>query len=101
MGDALYAAVPLRAEDADTQNVFHCKIFFAWLAAINVFTGSKRNKNRDEGKLADPSFTGIKIPETPNPPDSGIDVKWKYLNRNNPMVWNDQLFNLQTSGNGS
>jgi inner membrane protein involved in colicin E2 resistance len=38
------------------------------------------------GDWPDPSFTGIKLPETPNTADSGINVKWKYLNRNTPMV---------------
>jgi inner membrane protein len=52
---------------------------------------ARETKIEMKGNWPDPSFTGIKIPETPNPPDSGIDVKWKYLNRNNPMVWNDQF----------
>jgi inner membrane protein len=53
------------------------------------------------GTWPDPSFIGIKIPEEPNKPDSGIDVKWKYLNRNNPMVWNDQFFDLEPSAMGA
>jgi inner membrane protein len=53
------------------------------------------------GNWPDPSFTGIKIPESPNASDSGIDVKWKYLNRTTPMVWNDQFNNVQASAMGA
>ena len=101
MGDALYAAVPLRAEDADIQNVFTVKFSLHGSQQLMFSPAARETKIEMKGNWPDPSFTGIKIPETPNPPDSGIDVKWKYLNRNNPMVWNDQFINLQTSAMGA
>ena len=101
IGDALYAAVPLKAEDADTQNVFTVKFSLHGSQQLMFSPAARETKIEMKGNWPDPSFTGIKIPETPNPPDSGIDVKWKYLNRNNPMVWNDQFINLQTSAMGA
>ena len=101
IGDALYAAVPLIAEDADTQNVFTVNFSLHGSQQLMFSPAARETKIEMKGDWPDPSFTGIKIPETPNPPDSGIDVKWKYLNRNNPMVWNDQFIDLQPSAMGA
>ena len=99
--DALYAAVPLKAEDADTQNVFTVKFSLHGSQQLMFSPAARETKIQMKGSWPDPSFTGIKIPETPNASDSGIDVKWKYLNRNNPMVWNDQFIDLEPSAMGA
>jgi inner membrane protein len=97
----LYAAYTVKSRRCGYTKCIHRKFFFAWLTAIDVFSGGRETKIEMKGNWPDPSFTGIKIPETPNPPDSGIDVKWKYLNRNNPMVWNDQFIDLKPSAMGA
>jgi len=100
-GDALYASVPLKEEDADTANVFTVKFSLHGSQQLMFSPAGRETKIQMTGTWPDPSFTGIKIPEEPNTSDSGINVKWKYLNRNNPMVWNDQFINLQSSAMGA
>jgi inner membrane protein len=101
IGDAVYASVPLRAEDATTQNTFTTKFSLHGSQQLMFSPAARETKIKMTGNWADPSFTGIKLPETPNNSDSGINVNWKYLNRNTPMVWNDQFINLQTSAMGA
>jgi inner membrane protein len=101
IGDALYASVPLKEGDADTINVFTTKFSLHGSQQLMFSPAARETKIQMTGTWPDPSFVGIKIPEEPNKPDSGIDVKWKYLNRNNPMVWNDQFFDLEPSAMGA
>ena len=101
IGEALFAAVPLKAEDADTQNVFTVKFSLHGSQQLMFAPAARETKIHLTGNWPDPSFTGIKIPESPNASDSGIDVKWKYLNRTTPMIWNDQFNNLETSAMGA
>lgn len=101
VGDALYAAVPLTAEDATTQNIFTVKFSLHGSQQLMFSPAARETKIQMTGNWPDPSFTGIKIPEAPNTSDTGINVKWKYLNRTTPMVWNDQFMNLQSSAMGA
>jgi inner membrane protein len=75
------------------RKTYSSKIFFAWFQQLMFAPAARETKIHLTGNWPDPSFIGIKIPETPNASDSGIDVKWKYLNRTTPMVWNDQFNN--------
>jgi inner membrane protein len=101
IGDAVYAAVPLNPDDANTQNVFTTKFSLHGSQQLMFSPAARETKINMTGNWPDPSFTGIKIPETPNESDSGINVNWKYLNRTTPMVWNDQFINLQPSSMGA
>jgi len=101
VGDALYASIPLKEEDAITANTFTVQFSLHGSQQLMFSPAARETKIQLTGNWPDPSFTGIKIPETPNTSDSGINVKWKYLNRNNPMVWNGQFINLQPSAMGA
>ncbi len=101
IGDALYASIPLKEEDANLANTFTVQFSLHGSQQLMFSPAARETKIQLTGNWPDPSFTGIKIPETPNDSDSGINVKWKYLNRNNPMVWNNQFINLQPSAMGA
>jgi inner membrane protein len=101
VGDALYASVPLKEEDAITLNTFSLKFSLHGSQQLMFSPAARETKIQMTGNWPDPSFTGIKLPETTNNTDSSINAKWKYLNRNNPMVWNDQFVNLQPSAMGA
>ena len=101
IGDAIYAAVPLKPEDANAQNVFTTKFSLHGSQQLMFSPAARETRIQMTGDWPDPSFTGIKLPETPNSSDSGINVKWRYVNRNTPMVWNDQFINLQNSSMGA
>ena len=101
LGDAIYASVPLKADDANTQNIFTTKFSLHGSQQLMFSPAARETKIQMTGNWPDPSFTGIKLPETPNASDSGINVKWKYLNRTTPMVWNDQFIDLKASAMGA
>src|SRR6185436_16814823 len=99
--DAVVASVPLKPEDADTPNVFTTKFALHGSQQLMFSPAARETKIQMTGDWQDPSFTGIKLPETPNDSNSCMNVKWKYLNRTTPMVWNGQVINLQTSAMGA
>lgn len=101
IGDALYAAVPLKPEDALTQNLFTINFSLHGSQQLMFSPAARETKIHMTGNWPDPSFTGLKLPEEPNTADTGINVKWKYLNRTTPMVWNDQFVNLNPSAMGA
>lgn len=101
ISDALFAAVPLKPEDAATQNVFTVNFSLHGSQQLMFSPAARETKIQMKGSWPDPSFTGLKLPDEPNPIDTGINVKWKYLNRTTPMVWNDQFINLQPSAMGA
>ena len=99
--NALYAPVPMTAEDAKTQHVFNVKFSLHGSQQLMFSPAARETKIQLTGSWPDPSFTGIKIPEAPNESDTGINVKWKYLNRTTPMVWTDKFFSLESSAMGA
>jgi inner membrane protein len=99
--NALYASIPLRPEDVNTQNVFRTTFSLHGSQQLMFSPAARETKIKMKGDWPDPSFTGVKIPDKPNKPGSAIDVDWKYLNRNTPMVWNDQFIDLQNSSMGA
>ena len=101
LGEALYAPVPLNAEDATTQNTFAVNFSLHGSQQLMFTPAARETKIQMTGNWPDPSFTGVKIPESPNNSDSGINVQWKYLNRTTPMVWNDQFVNMQATAMGA
>ena len=99
--NAVYVSVPLKPEDTNVQHEFSTKFSLHGSQQLMFSPAARETKIKMTGNWADPSFTGIKLPETPNNADSGINVNWKYLNRTTPMVWNDQFINLQSSAMGA
>jgi inner membrane protein len=99
--DALYASVPLTAEEAAKENIFSVQFSLHGSQQLMFAPAARETKINMTGNWKDPSFTGIKIPEAPNDGDSGINATWKYLNRNTAMIWKDQYINLQSSAMGA
>jgi inner membrane protein len=97
IGEAIFASVPLTVEDANTLNVFTTTFSLHGSQQLMFAAAARETKIQMTGDWDNPSFTGAKLPENPNVSDSGFNVKWKYLNRTTPMVWNDQFINLQNA----
>ena len=101
IGDALYAPVRLTQEVATAVNTFTVNFSLHGSQQLMFSPASRETRIQMKGSWPDPSFTGLKLPEAPNDSDTSINVKWKYLNRTTPMVWNDQFINLQSSAMGA
>jgi inner membrane protein len=99
--DALYAAVPLQLEDVTKPNVFTLKFSLHGSQQLMFAPTARETKIKMEGNWPDPSFIGVKIPETSNKSDKGINVQWKYLNRTTPMVWKNEFLNMQAAAMGA
>jgi inner membrane protein len=99
--DAFSASIPFDAEQAAKEH--SCSIRFSLNGSEQLlFTASaKENQLRMESSWPNPSFTGVKLPDTRNVKDSGFIAEWKYLNRALPMIWKDSSYDLSTSVMGA
>ena len=101
MGEALFASIPFNMEGASRENNFSVDFSLHGSQQLMFAPAARETKISLTGNWPDPSFTGIKIPEAPNDSDSGINAKWKYLNRTTPMVWDGQFINMNESSMGA
>ena len=97
MTDAFSAAVPLTAEDAVKEHSFELKFSLNGSEQLAFATAARENKLQMESTWPDPSFTGVKLPDTREVKDSGFVASWKYMNRSVPMVWNNIVYDLSAS----
>lgn len=95
--DAFAAAVPFTAEDAAREH--SCSLTFSLNGSEQLlFTASARdNKLAMTSTWPNPSFTGVKLPDTRQIKDSGFTANWKYMNRAVPQVWKNNLYDLSSS----
>lgn len=101
MNDALYAAVPLQPGDSSKSQVFTFNFSLHGSQQLMFTPAARETKIRMEGNWPDPSFTGVKIPDTLLQSDRGFDVNWKYLNRTTPLVWKDEFVSMQSLAMGA
>jgi len=97
MADALVAAVPLSAEEAGKEHLFQMKFSLNGSEQLAFSAAARENSLQMESTWPDPSFTGIKLPDTRVVKDSGFVANWKYMNRSVPMVWNNNIYDLSDS----
>ena len=64
-------------------------------------TAARENKLQMQSSWPDPSFTGVKLPDTRELQDSGFVANWKYMNRSVPQVWDHTVYDLSASSLGA
>jgi inner membrane protein len=89
---ALMANTVLNLDEAAKEH--NCTIKFSVNGSEQLlFTAAAReNKLEMRSSWPNPSFTGVKLPDTREVRDSGFVAEWKYMNRSLPQVW-DNSFN--------
>jgi len=97
ISDAFVAAVPLSADEAVKEHSFQLKFSVNGSEQLAFSTAARENKLQMESTWPDPSFTGVKLPDTREVKGSGFVANWKYMNRSVPMVWNNNIYDLSAS----
>jgi len=97
MPDAFSAAILLTADQAVKEQTFQLKFSLNGSEQLAFASTARENKLKMESTWPDPSFTGIKLPDTREVNDSGFVANWKYMNRTVPMVWNNNIYDLSSS----
>jgi len=97
MEDAFAASVPFSMDEAGKEHLYSMKFSLNGSEQLLFTTTARENKLAMQSVWPDPSFTGIKIPDTRQVNDSGFSASWKYMNRSVPLVWKDKVYDLSSS----
>jgi len=101
LSDAFAANIPLTIEEASKEH--NCIIKFSLNGSQQLlFTmAARENKLQMQSTWPNPSFTGVKLPDSRTIMDSGFVAEWKYMNRSVPQVWNNNFYDLSASALGA
>jgi inner membrane protein len=101
MKDAFAAAIPLSADKAAKEHSFQMHFSLNGSEQLLFAAAARENKLEMRSSWPDPSFTGVKLPDTREIKDSGFVANWKYMNRSVPMIWNNNFYDLSQSTLGA
>ena len=101
MDDALVTALPLSAESALKGGSFSTGFSLNGSEQLLFTAAARENKIEMHSAWPNPSFTGIKLPDTRLVNDSGFTATWKYMNRAIPQVWKNNFYSFSTSQLGA
>jgi inner membrane protein len=101
MKDAFAAAILLSADEAAKEHSFQMQFSLNGSEQLLFAAAARENKLEMRSTWPDPSFTGVKLPDTREIKDSGFVASWKYMNRSVPMIWNNNFYDLSQSTLGA
>jgi inner membrane protein len=97
ISDALTANIPLSLEEAAKEHSFNIRFPLNGSEQLLFTTSARENHLEMRSTWPNPSFTGLKLPDTRVVKDSGFVADWKYMNRSVPMVWKNTFYDLSSS----
>jgi inner membrane protein len=95
--DAFAAITPLTPETATMEQSFDLNFSLNGSEQLLFTTIARENRLQMRSAWPNPSFTGIKLPDTREVKDSGFVADWKYMNRSVPQVWKNTVYDLSNS----
>ncbi len=95
--DGFSAAIPLTIEEAAKEHSFSMKFFLNGSEQLLFTPVARENKIQMQSAWPNPSFTGVKLPDTREVKDSGFVANWKYMNSTIPPVWKNTTYNLSST----
>lgn len=99
--EAFVAPVPLTETDAAVAHTISMDFSLNGSRQLLFAPAARENKVEMKSAWADPSFTGMKLPDSREISDSGFTARWRFLNRSVPLVWNNTVYNLDDSSFGA
>jgi inner membrane protein len=101
LNDAFAANVPITFEDASKEHFCSLKFSLNGSEQLLFTMGARENKLKMQSTWSNPSFTGLKLPDSRDIKDSGFVANWKYMNRSVPQVWKNAFYDLSSSALGA
>ena len=101
LSDAFVASIPFSFEDASKEHTCSIKFSLNGSEQLLFTTAAREYKLTMQSGWSNPSFTGIKLPDSRDVKDSGFIASWKYMNRSVPQVWKNTFYDLSASTLGS
>jgi inner membrane protein len=97
LNDAFVANIPLTKDEAAKEHSCSIKFSLNGSEQLLFTTSGRENKLEMHSVWSNPSFTGVKLPDTRQIKDSGFTANWKYMNRSLPQVWKNNFYDLSAS----
>jgi inner membrane protein len=97
LNDAFVANIPLSFEEAAKEHSCSVKFSICGSQQLLFTMAAIENKLQMQSAWPNPSFTGIKLPDSRDVTDSGFVANWKYMNRSVPQVWKNNFYDLSAS----
>lgn len=101
LSDGFVATIPLSLDEAAKEHSCSIKFSLNGSEQLLFTTAARENKLQMKSSWSNPSFTGIKLPDSRAVNDSGFVANWKYMNRSVPQVWKNNFYDLSSSVLGS
>ncbi len=101
LNDAFVANIPLTVEEASKEHFCSVKFSLNGSQQLLFTMGARENKLQMQSAWANPSFTGVKLPDSRTINDRGFVADWKYMNRSVPQVWKNTFYDLSASALGA
>jgi len=101
MNEAFMTPVSFSMDEASKEHRFSMNFSLNGSEQLLFSAAARENKLQMQSSWPDPSFTGVKLPDTRDLEDSGFVANWKYMNRSVPQVWNDNVYDLTESSIGA
>lgn len=95
--DGFVAAIPFTEAEAEKEHTCSMQFSLNGSGQLLVEAAARENRLQMRSSWPNPSFTGVKLPDTRSVKDSGFIADWKYMNRTTPMVWKNTSYDLSQS----
>lgn len=99
--DAFVTPVAFSYEEAGKEHAFNLKFSLNGSQQLLFAAIARENKLEMKSTWPDPSFTGVKLPDTRVVNEAGFTANWKYMNRSVPMVWDNNFYDVTSSRIGT
>ena len=97
LAGAFVASIPLSPEEVMKEHTVHFEFSLNGSEQLLFTTTARENKLQMQSAWANPSFTGVKLPDSRTVNKDGFNAEWKFMNRSVPQVWKDNFFDLSSS----
>jgi inner membrane protein len=94
---AFAASVPLTAAESAKEHSIHLQFSLNGSEQLLFSTTARENKMQMRSTWSNPSFTGVRLPDTRTVNSEGFTADWKYMNRTVPQSWKDNFYDLTAS----
>lgn len=95
------APITLSPAQAEQEHNYDLRFALNGSGSLLFSAMARENKVDLSSTWPDPSFTGVKLPDSREVGDTGFVANWKYMNRSIPLVWNNTVHDPSESSVGA
>lgn len=97
LSNAFAANLPLTLEEVSKEHSGSIKFSLNGSEQLLFTMAARENKLQVQSTWPNPSFTGIKLPDSHSIKESGFSANWRYMNRSVPQVWKNNFYDMSAS----